>query len=132
MDGLTLEQIEKMSRAAREESEKIGTGVTIAIADSGGALLYLQRFPDAILPSIEIAQNKAYTSAVLGMSTAEFGKIAQPGGSAFGINVTVPKLVIFGGGLPIIKDGVRLGGIGISGASAEEDEQIANAALSVL
>jgi len=132
MNELTIEQIEKMSCAAREESLRIGTGVTIAIADRGGALMYLQRFPGAILPSIEIAQNKAYTSAVLGMSTAEFGKIAQPGGSAFGINVTVPKLIIFGGGLPIIKDGTVIGGIGISGASAEEDEQIANFALSVL
>jgi len=132
MSLLTIEQIEKMSHAAREESGRIGKSITIAIADNSGALMYLQRFPGAILPSIEIAQNKAYTSAVLGMSTAEFGKIAQPGGSAFGINVTVPKLVIFGGGLPIVINGVTVGGIGISGASAEEDEQIATAALSAL
>jgi uncharacterized protein GlcG (DUF336 family) len=62
------------------------------------------------------------------MSTNDFGKIAQPGQSAYGINVTVPNLVIFGGGLPLTKDGLAVGGIGVSGASAEEDEEIAHAA----
>ena len=85
MHELTIEQIEAIARAAREESEKIGVGVTVAITDSAGALLYLQRFPNAILPSIELAQNKAYTAAVLRASTADFGKDAQPGGSAYGI-----------------------------------------------
>jgi len=123
--------IDAMAKAAYDESIKLGVGVTLAIADSGGALLYLQRFPNAILPSIEIAQNKAYTAAVLRMSTAQFGTIAQPGESAFGINVTAPKLVIFGGGFPLVKQGQTVGGIGISGASVEEDEQIAQAVLRV-
>ena len=131
MCELQIDLIEAMARAARAESDKAGVGVTFAVADSGGALLYLQRFPGAILPSIEISQNKAYTAAVLRMPTAEFGAIAQPGGSAFGINVTAPKLVIFGGGFPLIKDGKTVGGIGVSGGSVKEDEQIAHAALRV-
>jgi len=131
MYDLQIEFIEAMAAAARVESNKTGVGVTFAVADSGGALLYLQRFPGAILPSIEIAQNKAYTAAVLRMPTAEFGKIAQPGGSAFGINVTAPRLVIFGGGFPLVKSGITVGGIGVSGGSVAEDEQIAHAALRV-
>jgi cob(I)alamin adenosyltransferase len=89
----------------------------------------LQRFADAILPSIEISQKKAYTAAVLRQSTAEFGQIAQVGGSAFGINVTDDRLVIFGGGFPLKVNGKTLGGIGVSGGSVEEDEEAAHAVL---
>ena len=129
MHEITVDLIEAMALSARKESEKIGVGVTLSIADSSGCLLYLQRLGDAILPSIEISQNKAYTAAVLRMPTADFGKIAQVGGSAFGINVTAPRLVIFGGGFPLVRQGKVIGGIGVSGGSVAEDEQVAHAVL---
>jgi uncharacterized protein GlcG (DUF336 family) len=40
--------------------------------------------------------------------------------------------VIFGGGLPIVADGVRIGGIGVSGGSAEQDEECARAGLKAI
>jgi uncharacterized protein GlcG (DUF336 family) len=103
--------------------------VTLTIADDAGNVKYLQRFGDAILPSIEISQKKAYTAAVLRQSTAEFGRIAQVGESAFGINVTTDKLVIFGGGFPLIVGGKTVGGLGISGGSVVEDELVCEAVL---
>jgi len=63
--------------------------------------------------------------------TKEFGKIAQVDGDAFGINITHPKLVIFGGGFPLNVDGITVGGLGISGGSVEEVEKIAAAALNI-
>lgn len=89
----------------------------------------MQRFGNAILPSVEISHNKAYTAAVMRMSTAEFGKIAQPGASAFGINNTNNRLVIFGGGFPLLVDGQTVGGVGVSGGSVEQDEQVAQKVL---
>ncbi|MDR1795719.1 MAG: heme-binding protein [Erysipelotrichaceae bacterium] len=118
-----------LASAARKKSEKIKVGVTLSIADEAGNLRFLQRFGDAILPSIEISQKKAYTAAVLRQPTAEFGKIAQVGESAFGINVTNDKLVIFGGGFPLFSDGKVIGGIGVSGGSVEQDESVCEAVL---
>ena len=43
-----------------------------------------------------------------------------------------PRLVLFGGGLPIVADGQRIGGIGVSGGSAEQDEACAHAGLKAL
>jgi len=43
-----------------------------------------------------------------------------------------PRLVIFGGGLPIVENGVRIGGIGVSGGSAEQDEECARAGLKAI
>ncbi|MDR3121927.1 MAG: heme-binding protein [Clostridiales bacterium] len=126
---LTEEICAALAMAAKEKSRALGVGVTLSVADENGNLRLLQRFGDAILPSIEISQNKAYTAAVLRQSTAEFGKIAQVGGSAFGINVTSPRLVIFGGGFPLTVGGRTVGGVGVSGGSVEQDEEVAHAVL---
>ncbi|MDR0314476.1 MAG: heme-binding protein [Oscillospiraceae bacterium] len=127
--ALTEEICEKLALAAKQESRRLGVGVTLSITDENGNLRLLQRFGNAILPSIEISGKKAYTAAVLRQPTSEFGKIAQPGSSAFGINITNDKLVIFGGGFPLVLDGETVGGIGVSGGSVEEDELIADKVL---
>lgn len=126
---LDLDLCNKMAQAAKKAQQDSGVAISISIADSNGILRYYYRFGDAILPSVEISQNKAYTAAVLRKSTREFGKIAQVGGDAFGINMTHPKLVIFGGGFPLEIDGRTVGGLGISGGSVKEDEVVAAAAL---
>jgi uncharacterized protein GlcG (DUF336 family) len=126
---LTEEIAEALAQTAKKKSRALGVGVTLSICDENGNLRLLQRFGDAILPSLEISPKKAYTAAVLRQSTAEFGKIAQVGGSAFGINVTNDKLVIFGGGFPLQVKGKTVGGIGVSGGSVAEDEEVAHAAL---
>ncbi|MDR2210612.1 MAG: heme-binding protein [Spirochaetaceae bacterium] len=126
---LTEEICEELARTAKQKSRALGVGITFSVSDENGNLRLLQRFGDAILPSLEISPKKAYTAAVLRQSTAEFGRIAQVGESAFGINVTNDKLVIFGGGFPLQIKGKTLGGIGISGGSVAEDEEVAQAVL---
>ena len=131
MDGFVLTEGigERLVAAARAASREIAVGVTLSVCDEHGNVRLLQRFGNAILPSIKISQSKAYTAAVLRMSTTEFGKIAQPGASAYGINITDDRLVIFGGGFPLQTGGETVGGIGVSGGSVEEDEQVAAAVL---
>jgi uncharacterized protein GlcG (DUF336 family) len=126
---LTEEICEALAQAAKKKCRSLGIGITLSICDENGNLRLLQRFGDAILPSLEISPKKAYTAAVLRQPTAEFGKIAQVGGSAFGINITNDKLVIFGGGFPLLVQGKTVGGIGVSGGSVAEDEEIAQAVL---
>lgn len=130
-ETLSFDLCRQMAEAALEAQEELGVPVSMAVADRQGNLMFFFRFCGAILPSVEISQNKAYTAAVLGKSTREFGAIAQPGGEAFGINVTHPKLVIFGGGFPLRMNGETVGGLGISGGSVEEDEAVAARALAV-
>jgi uncharacterized protein GlcG (DUF336 family) len=126
---LTEELCEALAQAGKVKSREIGVGVTLTITDEAGNIKYLQRFGDAILPSLEISPKKAYTAAVLRQSTAEFGKIAQVGASAFGINTANDKLVIFGGGFPLVVNGKTVGGLGISGGSVAEDESVCDAVL---
>lgn len=123
--------LDEMYRAVVKISKDVNVPVCFSVADEFGNLIYFARDEKAILPSINISQNKAYTSSVLKMTTEALGELAGAGGSLFGINVNDPKIVIFGGGQCLIKNGKVLGAIGVSGGSVEEDILIGKAAIKI-
>lgn len=132
-EGVTMTTglCEKMCAAAFEKGEEMGVPVCFAITDEHGTLLYFNRQKDSLMVSIGIAQQKAYTSAVLKMSTATLGERAQPGQPLYGINTADSNLVLFGGGVPLSVGGKIVGGVGVSGGSVEEDEIIVAHSLKV-
>lgn len=118
--------------AAVAHARELGIAINVAITDSAGVLAGFLRMPGAFLHSIDIAIDKAYTSASFGFPTAMWKKIlADDEMLRIGL-AERPRLVIFGGGLPIIADGMRIGGIGVSGGSAEQDEECARAGLKAI
>lgn len=124
---LGLEAAKKMAAACEETARKEGWNMNIAIVDDGGNLKYFSRMDNSFRASIEIAQLKANTSAGFPRSTRQVGEIAQQ--RVPGI-VHVPGIVTFAGGLPIITaKGEHIGAIGVSGATADQDEVCAQAAL---
>jgi uncharacterized protein GlcG (DUF336 family) len=114
---------------AENEAVSIDVPMAIAITDANGGLILFSRMDDALPASTDIAISKAYTAAVLRMSTQKIGELAQPGEPLYGIEQTLPgKIVLFGGGLPLrLKENV-VGAIGVSGGSVEEDIQVAEVA----
>lgn len=116
--------------AAKKKATEIGVPMVIAVVDAGGNLVALQRMGEALLVSIDIAINKAYTAVAVKIPTHELAKVAQPGQPLFGIhNADGGRVVIFGGGFPLKLNNEIIGGIGVSGGSVEEDIQCAEAAL---
>ena len=116
--------------AAKKKATEIGVSMVIAVVDAGGNLVALQRMGQALLVSIDIAINKAYTAVAVKIPTHELAKVAQPGQPLFGIhNADRGRVVIFGGGFPLKLNNEIIGGIGVSGGSVEEDIQCAEAAL---
>ena len=119
-------------QAAVAHAQGLGIAINVAICDAGGTLAGFLRMPGAFLHSVEIAIDKAYTSASFGFPTAMWKQIlANDEVLRMGL-AERPRLVIFGGGLPIVQDGVRIGGIGVSGGSAEQDEECAKAGLAAI
>ncbi|WP_374492953.1 heme-binding protein [Zoogloea sp.] len=118
--------------AAIAHAERIGVRINVAVADSGGNLAGFLRMPGAFLQSIDIAIDKAYTAAGFGFSTKDWMKlIGHDEGMKLGFSAR-PRLVVFGGGLPIRAGGALIGGIGVSGASEAQDEECARAALDAI
>ena len=118
--------------AAARHAEAAGLAVNIAVADAGGNLAAFLRMPGAFLHSIDIAIDKAYTAASFGFPTSQWGGvIGDDELLRIGLNQR-QRLVLFGGGLPIVAGGQRIGGIGVSGGSELEDETCAKAGLSAI
>ncbi len=115
-----------LCQAVRAHAAQQGVKVVTAVCDAGGNPVTMLRADDAFIASVDIAMNKAFTSVSLKMSTEELSHLAQPGGSLYGIQFTNnQRIVIFGGGVPLVENGVIVGGFGVSGGTAEQDTALA-------
>ena len=128
--SLNLDKAKKMISAAEKKSVEINVPMVITVVDEGGNLIAQERMDGALLASIAISRGKAYTAVALKMPTETLAGLTQPTQPLFGINTIDDKIVIFGGGLPIVENGRIVGGIGVSGGSVEEDISVVTAGLS--
>ena len=134
MSKLTLDTAKEIVDAAEERAAEIDVPMCIAVTDEGGNLVAFHRMDDALLASIDIARNKAYSSVALRMETQTIQEVSQPGESLYGLgNTNDGRIVTFGGGLPLEDDGgTVVGSIGVSGGSADEDVDVAEAGVDAL
>jgi cob(I)alamin adenosyltransferase len=125
--GLTLSMAIEMTRGGMAEARKLGLSMSIAIVDAGGHLINFIRMEDAMLASIQIATDKAFTAVAGKIPTYQWQELLRMG--------ELPQLFVherwtaFAGGFPVIKGGRLLGGIGVSGAERFGDTSVAKAAL---
>lgn len=131
--GITAEAASAACAAAVAFAAAKGWRINVAVVDRGGNLMAFLRQPGAFIHSINIAIDKAYTSASFGFPTkAWMGAIGHDDGMKFGFS-NQPRLIVFGGGLPVPGEGSEwIGGIGVSGASESEDEECAKAGLAAI
>jgi uncharacterized protein GlcG (DUF336 family) len=122
-----------LASLAESEAAALQVPMTIAIVDREGGLLFFGRMDGALPASTELAVSKAFTAACLRMATDEVGRLAQPGGTLYGIQHTHPgKIVLFGGGLPLRLSEEVCGAIGVSGGTVEQDIQVARPVVEAL
>ena len=125
-----LAAAKRIAERAEARSAELGVPVVIAAADAGGNLMLLHRVEGALLASIEIAINKAWSAVAFQAPTATLGPLATEDGPFPGLaDTNSGRVVLFGGGVPVHVDGELAGAIGISGGTAEQDVDIATCAL---
>jgi uncharacterized protein GlcG (DUF336 family) len=120
-------------QAAALEAQRLGLNVNIAVTDRGGQLAAFLRMPGAFLHSIDIAIDKAYTAASFGFATGDWSRALERHSPAVRSGLAQrPRLVMFGGGLPLFDADELIGGVGVSGGSEDEDIRCAEAAVRAL
>lgn len=131
MTDVTLDVAKEIIAAAEEEAAAIDVPMCIAVMDEGANLVGFHRMDGALLGSVDIAQNKAYSSASLKLDTETIHEESQPGESLYGIgNTNGGRIVTFGGGFPLEDEGgTVVGGVGVSGGSVDEDMEVAQAGV---
>ena len=125
---ISLDQAHAAIMTAVAKATEINTKMDIAVVDAGGNLKAFVRMDGAWLGSIDIAQKKAKTARFFDMNSGEIGKLSQPGGPLYNIEISNGGLISFPGGVPIkLADGTVIGAIGVSGSTVENDHTVAAA-----
>lgn len=120
-------------RAAVEHARGLGILVNAAVVDRSGMQTAFLRMPGASFHSMDVALDKAYTAASFGFPTRDWNRVLATFSNEVrdGI-IQRPRLIVFGGGFPIIHGGELIGAIGVSGGTEEQDEACARAALQAI
>ena len=126
---LTLEDAKRVAAAAEAEAQLNGWKVVIAVTDDGGHLLYLQRSHDTQFGSVETAIAKAHAAVAFQRPTKASEDAVLSGRL---IHLALPGVIPAEGGMPLLREGAVIGGLGISGVRSFEDGQIAAAGVAAL
>ena len=130
LDTITLEEARRVIDAASKKAEEIGQPMDIAVVDAGGNLKAHVRMDGAHIGSITIAINKAYTAIAFQGETAGLQELTRPDGPIYGLSdAHGGRLVVFPGGIPLVRDGSIMGAIGVSTGTIEQDQQVAEAGV---
>jgi len=129
---VSADAAQKAVAAAVVKAEELGIKVNAAVVDSGGNLTAFLRMPGAFLQSIAIAQDKALSAAGIGLSTRALYELIGTSQALKDGILQQPNFAAIGGGYPIKDGGAVIGGIGVSGASEDEDEACALAGLEAI
>ena len=121
---MDLEKAKRIISAVETRAKEQGKHAVIAVCNAEGNPIAVHVMDGAFLVSYEVAVKKAYTSVAVKMSTMELSALCQPGGTFYGLQA-LDKVITFGGGIPLYRDGIIVGGLGISGGTGEEDHDLA-------
>ena len=130
VESIGLETATDIIGAAEAKAEEIDNPMVITVANSEGNLIAQHRMDGAWLASVSISRNKAYTAAALEQPTHELAEPSEPGNSLYGLQTTDEgRIVIFGGGYPLERNGEIVGTIGASGGAVSQDREVAEAGV---
>lgn len=130
VEAISLETATQLIESAEQRADEIDNPMVITVANSEGNLIAQHRMDGAWLASVNISRNKAYTSAALDMPTHELAEASEPGNPLYGLDTRDEgRMVVFGGGYPLVKDNEVVGAIGVSGGAVSQDRDVAEAGV---
>ena len=128
---ITLEAAKKIVAAAEAEAVRNNWQVSIAVIDSGGHPVMMQKLDNTQLVSIRVAEAKAKTALGFRLPTKLLEDAVAAGGAGSRL-LALEEIAPFEGGFPIIVDGKIIGALGVAGVLSAQDAQIARAGLAAL
>ncbi|WP_156360310.1 GlcG/HbpS family heme-binding protein [Sphingomonas sp. Leaf226] len=126
---VSLALANSLTGAAIASCRKIGRKSVVAVVDRGGNLVSLQRGDDIGPHNTLAAQRKAFTALSTKANTTVLAERAATDPTSR-ILITIPELLLLGGGMPVVVDGDVIGGIGVAGSGGSaNDERCATEAI---
>jgi uncharacterized protein GlcG (DUF336 family) len=126
-----LTTAKEIADRAEVESAKQNVPVAVTVIDTHGNVVLTHRMTGAPAFSLELAERKAYTSALIRMRTTDLVPLVQPGAELYPLlAVSGGRYSAMGGGVPVTSEGEVIAGVGVSGGTTEQDIAIVEAAIS--
>ena len=129
--AISTETAKAVATAAIAEARSNGWTMAIAIVDPGGHLVYFEKMQDTQTGSVDLAIEKARTSALFRRPTKLFQDALAAGGEGLRV-LRLTGVIPIDGGIPLISGGKVVGGIGVSGGSGQQDGQVARIGAGVV
>lgn len=130
--SITTEAAQRMIAAAEAKAVEMGRPMCIAVCDGDGTLKAFSRMDGAPLLSVQISQDKAFTAISFSMATHDWYEFVKNDPPLLHGIIKTDRLIVFGGGYPIMAGGQMIGGIGVSGGHYTHDMEVAQAGLAGL
>ena len=131
--GMTLAAARRMIAAAEGIGREMRVALSVAVVDGGDQLVAFERMDGADLVTVRLAQDKAFSALMNRMPTRDLAPLVQPGAEFYGYDsLAGGRMVVFAGGMPLDRNGILVGAVGISGGSADQDQLAADAAVAAL
>lgn len=128
-ETITLEDAKRVIEAGEKKAQEIGQPMDIAVTDAGGNLKAHVRMDGAFVGSITISINKAYTAIAFQQETKNLQEPTRSDGDLHGLSdAHGGRLVVFPGGIPLVRDGEIVGAVGVSTGTVDQDQEVAEAA----
>lgn len=129
---LTVEGALAVLQAALAKARALGVAEVVAVLDAGGNLTAYARMDGAYLASIDLAQDKAYTALSFHQPTDQFAKRLGSNAVAAVALMKAPRVILLGGGAPLMRGTTAIGGVGCSGGTGAQDQLCAAAGVAAL
>ena len=129
---ISAEAAQQVVAAAEAKAQEIGVAMVILVLDDAAHMKAFLRMDGAPLPSIDVANDKAWTAVGFGLPTDQwYDAIKDDPAMLHGITA-IPRFLRIGGGNPLQSEGVTIGAIGVSGGSYQQDMEVAQAGVAAL
>ncbi len=123
---MSLQLAVKLIEAVEQKALEMGMRVVIAVSDAAGRPVAVHCMDNAYHGSFDVALNKTYTATAFQMSTSELSRLCQPGQDLYGLQFSNDgKVMILGGGEPLMVGNTMIGALGVSGGTAVQDTELA-------
>jgi uncharacterized protein GlcG (DUF336 family) len=121
-NDITIDQAKKIAASAVAHAQKNRWPVAVAIVDRHGFLVYFEKMDDTQTGSVEVALDKAKSAGMFRRPTRVFEEGVAKGRNAL---LGLKGASTITGGVPVVVGGKVIGGVGVSGATADQDEEVA-------
>lgn len=130
---MSLDLAVKLIEAVEKKASEMGMRVVAAVSDSAGRPIAVHCMDGAFHGSFDVALNKTYTVTAFQMSTKKLSELCQPGKDLYGLQFSNDgKVMILGGGEPLMVGSTMIGALGVSGGTAAQDTELAAYGSSIL